>query len=341
MRIAELLLNRREEWAELETLCTLIQKSRKSSKRGKQVTRFAKLYRSACSDLAMAELYQLPPATVDYLHDLVARAHSQLYRSNQFSWSRWYEMITADIPRAIFSDPCVHVAGFIFFGLFAIAAILGRAESTYPNFPSQITGDKVLEDLETMYEKPLEGNFDHYITAAAGYIQHNTSIGLTCFGKGPLIIPCVIELSFQAVYLGSMFGYMSRPSIQSGDNFFQFVTAHGPFELTAIALAAAAGLRLGIGLIATAGLMRIESLKQHAIQSLPIIIVSVFLFLAAAFTEGFISPSPLPYPYKAFWAIASSVGMMFYFVILGYPRDEHLQKRPRHAAGQHLSMKGT
>ena len=44
-----------------------------------------------------------------------------------------------------------------------------------------------------------------------------------------------------------------------GDNFFEFVTAHGPFELTAIALAAAAGLRLGIGVFHTAGLTRRDS----------------------------------------------------------------------------------
>jgi uncharacterized membrane protein SpoIIM required for sporulation len=73
-------------------------------------------------------------------------------------------------------------------------------------------------------------------------------------------------------------------------------------------------------LIATAGLMRIDSLKQHALRSLPIIIVSVILFFAAAFTEGFISPSPLPYAYKALFAIASSTAMMFYFIVLGYEK---------------------
>ncbi len=321
MRVADLLENRRQEWAELERLCTQIRSSsRRMPRHGELVMRFGKLYRSACSDLAMAEVYQLPPSTVDYLHDLVARAHNQLYQSNKFSWSSWWNTMTVEIPRAIFNDPCVHIAGLIFFGLFALAAMLARAETLYPKFPNQITGDKALEELEKMYEKPLAGNFDHYVMAAAGYIQHNTSIGLTCFGKGPLIIPCIVELSFQAVYLGSMFGYMSRPGIQSGDNFFQFVTAHGPFELTAIALAAAAGLRLGVGLISTAGLMRIDSLKQHALRSLPIIIVSVLLFFAAAFTEGFISPSPLPYAYKALWAIASSAAMMFYFVVLGYEK---------------------
>ena len=49
-----------------------------------------------------------------------------------------------------------------------------------------------------------------------------------------------------------------------GDHFFEFVTAHGPFELTAIALAAGAGLRLGVGLFATAGLTRLDSVRENA-----------------------------------------------------------------------------
>ena len=48
---------------------------------------------------------------------------------------------------------------------------------------------------------------------------------------------------------------------------------------------------------------------------------SVVLFTLAAFTEGFLSPSPLPYIFKAFWAILSSGLMSFYFVILGFPRQ--------------------
>ncbi|MFN9606363.1 MAG: stage II sporulation protein M, partial [Planctomycetota bacterium] len=55
---------------------------------------------------------------------------------------------------------------------------------------------------------------------------------------------------------------------------------------------------------------------------LPIIVVAVILFFLAAFIEGFISPSPLPYVVKALVAIGSASLLMFYFVILGYPTDE-------------------
>lgn len=324
MRAGELLEKRRADWAELELLCTLFQEGKRATTRnGETVARLAMLYRGACSDLAMAEFYQLPPITVDYLHSLIARAHNQLYRSRQFEWDQWWRVVSVDVPRAIFSDSCVHVAAVIFFGLFAISAFLSQSEELFPKYANQVVGAEGLEQVEEMYDKPLEGNFDRYIGAAAYYIQHNTSIGLTCFGKGPLIIPCIVELAFQAIYLGAIFGYMARPGIESGENFFQFVTAHGPFELTAIALSAAAGLRLGVGLIATSGLMRNESFKQHALRSLPIGGAAVALFFLAAFTEGFLSPSPLPYAYKALWAIMSSTAMTFYFVVLGFPRSDN------------------
>jgi uncharacterized membrane protein SpoIIM required for sporulation len=321
MRIGELLESRREDWSKLENLCDEFDRVvRKKIRSGEKIAAMAALYRGACSDLAMADVYQLPPVTVEYLHRLVARAHNQLYRSHSFEWGHWWRAVTVDMPRTIFSDFCVHVAAIVFFGLFALGAIFGSAETTYPAFAAQIAGEEQLENLEQMYERPLEGNFDSYASMAAFYIQHNTSIGLNCYGKGPLIIPCIIELAYQAVLLGTMFGYMARPGIESGEHFFQFVTAHGPFELTAIALSAAAGLRLGVGLIATAGLRRLDSFKQHALRSLPIAFAAVALFFLAAGTEGFISPSPLPYAFKALWAVLSSSGMMFYFVVLGAPR---------------------
>jgi hypothetical protein len=55
---------------------------------------------------------------------------------------------------------------------------------------------------------------------------------------------------------------------------------------------------------------------------LPIIMASVMLFILAAFTEGFLSPSPAPYFLKASFAVFSSGLLMYYFVVLGYPRPD-------------------
>ena len=119
-------------------------------------------------------------------------------------------------------------------------------------------------------------------------------------------------------------GYMARSDGAAGDHFFEFVTAHGPFELTAIALSAGAGLRLGVGLFRTGGLTRMDSIRQNASRAVPIMAASAMLFVLAAFTEGFLSPSPAPYVIKAFWAIFSSGLISFYFVILGFPDSQTL-----------------
>ena len=326
MNVAKILEKRQRQWAELETLCDKLEVRGKDKKQGAAgISRFATLYRAACADLALADSYQLPPATVTYLHRLVARAHNRLYRANRIDPTTWADTILRVAPRQMFVDPCVRVASLLFFGLFTLSAIIGANESLFPEFVQQLVGTKQIEQLETMYEKPVSGSLDHYISMAGFYIMHNTGIGLQCFAFGILIIPCLFKLAYNAVTLGAMFGYMSREDSVGGDNFLHFVTAHGPFELTAIALAGAAGLRFGLGLFHTRGLTRVDSLRDAANHAVPIMASSATLFVLAAFTEGFISPSPLPYLFKAFWAIFSAGLISFYFIVLGFPRTERIQ----------------
>ena len=191
-----------------------------------------------------------------------------------------------------------------------------------------MAGQQALEQAEDSFDQPLNANLSHYVVMSGFYIQHNTGIGLRCFAWGILIVPCLYVLASNAIQLGAVFGYMARLDSESGDHFFEFVTAHGPFELTAIALSAAAGLRLGIGLFYTGGMRRLDSVRDNASRAVPIMAAAAMLFVLAAFTEGFLSPSPAPYVYKAFWAILCSGLISFYFVILGFPDQQksHLRE---------------
>jgi uncharacterized membrane protein SpoIIM required for sporulation len=62
-------------------------------------------------------------------------------------------------------------------------------------------------------------------------------------------------------------------------------------------------------------------LTQTAKRAMPLMGASMILFFLAALIEGFVSPSSLPYAFKAIVAVLSSGCLMFYFVILGYPRE--------------------
>jgi len=323
VKVAELLELRRKNWQELERLCDRLQNSRKSRIPAAELSRFAALYRAACADLALADSYQLPPNTVQYLHRLVGRAHNQLYRTRNFDFSAWGKLLLEDVPRLIFNDRCVQIAFCLFWGVFIMSAILAYSKAMWPQYAEEMLTQVVIEQLETQFENPIDGRDPEANMLMAGfYIQHNTGIGLKCFAGGLLVIPGLFVTLFNAAHLGAAFGYMARPEISEGPNFFHFVTAHGPFELTAIVLSAGSGLRLGVAWLAPGRLSRLASLRTTAKETMPLMGAAMCMFFFAALIEGFISPSGLPYWLKATVAVLSSGMLTFYFVVLGFPRRQ-------------------
>ncbi len=319
--LAEIQRQRRNDWNHLENLLGRLESGSLKSVKGEAIAEVSDYYRRACADLAMSDQYQLSPSTVTYLHGLVGRAHNSLYRSQRFQVHQWWDLAFRVAPKKIFHDRCVQVSAIVFFGLFALSTYLAYNDERFPSFAESVIGPEMIDMLESNYDEPLERSFDKSATMVAFYIQHNTGIGLMCFALGPLISPGLFANAYNAVVLGACFGYMARPETTGGDVFLEFVTAHGAFELTAIAISAGAGLRIGMGWLFTNGLTRLASLQRQATEAVPIMAVAAILFFLAALTEGLLSPTSLPYLFKAAWAIFSSSLLMFYFIVLGYPTE--------------------
>ena len=321
--LAETIAKRRQDWERLEQVIGQVSARSLSKVPASLVVELSELYRRACADLAMAEQYHLSPSMVDYLHVLVGSAHNTLYRSRRFQFDRWLDLALRYAPRAIYRDACVQAVALLFFGLFCLSAFFAYNEQWFPNFAEKVIGAERIMQMESSFSEPLGRDAGQSILMVAFYLQHNTGIGFQCFALGPLILPGLLAIVFNSVFLGACFGYMARPGVEGGDHFLEFVTAHGAFELTAIALSAGAGLRIGIrGWLFTRGLSRIASLQQAGKEALPVISVAAVLFFLAALTEGLISPTDIPYLFKAMWLIMSSSLLMFYFVVLGYPEPD-------------------
>lgn len=325
MKVSELIKRRQPQWNELEKLCDEI--SNVMSKPSQDtMDRFSSLYRSACADLALAEAYQLPPNTVEYLHRLVGRAHNQLYRSRGVQWAKWSQQILIDTPRAIFRDPCVHIASLIFWGLFLTAAFLAYDDSNWPGFAETVVGEEALDQVKSMYSD-FGGarSFGTDGSMFGFYIFNNAAIGIQCFVTMLFVLPGLVTLASNAIQLGTVFGFMFRgESGEASANFQNFVTAHGPFELTAIVLSAGAGLKIGLSWMFTKGLKRGDSLIVAAREALQIAMCAVILFCLAAVIEGFVSPTDsarMPWAIKGFVGTCCSFLLMVYFIILGFPRD--------------------
>lgn len=317
MKVADLLERRYSNWKELESLCAKVEGQR-TPLSPEATLRFAALYRATCADLALADSYQLPQQTVTYLHHLVGRAHNQLYRSRKFDYRGWARELFEGIPQRLFRDGCVRLAFLLFWGFFLGAMLLAYVDRGQAE---QLVGKAMMEQLDEMYADEIgKGRDVHQSGAMAGfYIQHNTSIGLQCFASGLVFgVLGLFTLIFNAALLGGAFGYMA--STESSGNFFNFVTAHGPFELTAIVLSAAAGMRMGFAIIHTGGWTRQAALFRAAQESVPTMSLAMLFFFFAALIEGFLSPSALPYAIKAAVAILSTAAIVVYIVVLGYPR---------------------
>jgi len=324
MKVVDLLERRRLNWQELERFCDQLQGGSRAPKLPPgAMSRFGALYRAACADLALASAYQLPQNTVQYLHRLVGRAHNQLYRSRRFEFHKWLDILFQDVPKQIFNDRCIQLMFVLFWAVFILSAWLAYSKTVWPEFAEQVLTHEQITKLEEMYKNPIDGTQrggDDNARMWGFYIQNNAGIGLQCFAWGLLVVPGLLVTMFNAIFLGTAFGYMARPDVPEGRNFFHFVTAHGPFELTAIVLSAGAGLRLGLSWMVPGELSRYASLRKTATKMMPVAGAATLMFVMAAMIEGFLSPSALPYWSKALVAVVSSGLLAFYFIVLGFPR---------------------
>ncbi len=327
MRLVARLAEREQDWRELQMLLFRLEGARARKLDPGDLIRLGELYRSACADLMLAEAHDLPRDTVAFLHALVGRAHNAVYKTRGFRPADWAGVVFDEVPRRLRSDPLLRLAALTFWGLFLLTSLLAAAR---PGFAARVVGERQVEGLEAMYDHPFDGSARAEGTGrndssmAGFYIWHNAGIGMSCYAWGLAFgIGSLWTLASNAIGIGAMFGHMAA-SPQAA-NFFTFVTAHGPFELTAITFSGAAGLRLGSGLIVTRGQTRLDSLRREAARSLPIAGVSVILFVLAAFLEGFVSASALPYAAKAAIALASTATLALYLFALG--------RKPLPAAG--------
>ena len=318
LRVVDRLAQREASWRELDLLLDVLAKPGTRRPGAAQIHRLGELYRAACTDLMLAEAHDLPREAVSYLHGLVGRAHNALYRAQGFQFSDWAAALFSTVPRQLRGDPALRLAAVVFWGAFLLCALLAAGR---PDFAPKVAGEAMLDQMDAMYAQAIgaerKDSFERNDTMMAGfYIQHNASIGLQCFAWGLLLgLGSLYELLSNGILLGTVFGHMARGPHAA--NFFTFVTAHGPFELTAIVFAGAAGLRLGSGLIDTQRQTRLASLRREAARALPVVGASVLLFVLAAFLEGFVSASSLPYSTKAAIAVSTAMLLVAYMALGG------------------------
>jgi uncharacterized membrane protein SpoIIM required for sporulation len=307
----------RAEWDELEAQLTLILDGRENQKNGRDPVRgerVAELYRRACEHLALARARNYPRYLLDRLDGLTADAHQVIYQRREFGVTRAKRAILYDFPRAVRAH-----AGYVWASaaLFVLPLLLvGWLVYERPDLILSVTSAEEAAMYEEMYSDAAESigarGADTDWAMFGFYIRNNIGIAFQCFAAGIFLgVGSMFFLLFNGVAIGAVAGYLTERGL--GETFYSFVVTHGAFELTAIVLSGAAGLRLGHALIAPGRRTRVQSLTQAAREAMPIIYGFVVMLLIAAAIEAFWSSArwlPLQIKY--------GVAALCWISVLGY-----------------------
>jgi uncharacterized membrane protein SpoIIM required for sporulation len=124
-------------------------------------------------------------------------------------------------------------------------------------------------------------------------------------------------LAFNGFFMGTVAGYIA--ALGYGSTFFPFIATHSAFELTAIVLCGAAGLRIGRAMLLPGRLPRLLSLQIAARETSSIVFgAAVMLFLAAA-VEAFWSSAAWISPSAKY----AGAGACWTLVVLFFLRRPH------------------
>ncbi|MBN2653193.1 MAG: stage II sporulation protein M [Spirochaetales bacterium] len=272
-------------------------------------------YRKACEDLSKARADRLAPEITNYLSTIVNNAHTLLY-SRQSADNTFGSFFKNSILHSFSKNKhYVFWASLLFFGSFF-------ASLYYCSLNPENSNLFLNEETKTMYREMYEEPFDSDRAAdqkaymVSFYIQHNTTIAFVTFAAGILFgLGSIFFLLSNGLSIGATIGYLI--SIGLGENIGTFITAHSVFELTGIALAGAAGMKIGFLLFKKSKYSIIDIIDKEKDNISSLICVFILFFFLAAIIEGSISPTSLPWPFK--FAIALISFFTIFGVFILYP----------------------
>ena len=255
---------------------------------------FAARYREASADLARARTYGAPTAILDRLERLVAAGHNVLYREPPRSLSRLTELAWRRCPAAVVR--AWRTVGLALVLLFAPAAVGWTIVRERPGLAYELLPDVMLERAASARARIARG-LSYYEAApedrpaaAAAIIGNNVRVAFACFAGGIFFgVGSLVLLATNGATLGISAAHFANLGVLG--YLMAFIVGHGVLELFAIAVAGAAGFRLGYALAAPGDRSRGDALVVAGREAIPMVGATVVLLLLAGTIEGLASAS--------------------------------------------------
>ena len=321
MKLDRFVEERSPGWTGLEAL--LRDAGAKPERLGpERLRRLGGLYRSAAADLAFARRAFPHDPVTRRLERLVLDARQAVYADQGARRSVWWFLSTGYWRRVRERPWALITALVLLFAPLALAAVWAIDE------PAAAIG-VVPPEFQGAAEPGGRGRAPTAADQAAlssVIFTNNIRVTFLVIAGGIFAgLGTAAVLIFNGGFIGAILGL----SIENGSSagFVEFVLPHGVLELSCIAVAAAAGLRIGSALVEPGTLTRGQSLRREARPAMEMVLGTMPWLVLAGLVEGFVRGATG----GLFWALVVGVGLgvVFWGLVAWRGRPEaHSRARP-------------
>jgi uncharacterized membrane protein SpoIIM required for sporulation len=273
----------RDEWNRLDQLAGRRRLS------GAEVDELVRLYQQAATHLSVVRSSSPDAALAARLSTTVARARGAVTGGHEPVWREFARLLSVSFPVAVYRARWWAAGSAA--GSLAVALAFGIWIYANPQAQASL-GSKaqirqlVENDFESYYSEHAAGSF------AAQVWTNNAWVAALCFVLGITGIGVIVVLAQNAINLGVVGGVMAANGRLG--LFFGLITPHGLLELTAVFVAAGAGLKLFWAWVDPGPRPRGQALAEEGRAMVTIAIGLVGVLLVSGIVEAFVTPSPLP-----------------------------------------------
>jgi uncharacterized membrane protein SpoIIM required for sporulation len=301
------------EWERFERLADGLERRRGAKP---AATDLPALYRRLCHHLALVRERRYGVDLEQRLNRLALRGHRQLYSTHGLSWRAILRFLAAEFPARVRAEGRLVLVATLLFVVPAAAVWVAMAAA--PEIVYSVMDPGMVQGLEEMYQPDgrVERASESDAMMFGFYVHNNVGIAFRTFAGGILFgLGSIFFLVYNGIFLGAVAAHLHGAGL--GGTFWPFVVGHAAFELPAIVLAGAAGLRLGGALVAPGRQGRGRALLAAARAALPLVWGILFLLVVAAFVEAFWSSSwTLPDPVR--YGVGGALWLAFFaYLALG------------------------
>lgn len=248
------------------------------------------LYQRTATHLSYARSTYRDPALTAALSSLVARANAVVYGNRPRTLRAIGTFFAVTFPAAVwYMRRFVLVAAVLLFvPAFAVGIwISGSSSAVSATGPAAVREAYINHDFEDYYRSEEASQF------ASQVFTNNVQVSIVAFASGiALCIPTAFILVTNGARVGVAGGLFSAAGQQA--KFWGLILPHGLLEISAVCIAAGAGLRLGWTLIDPGDRTRRDALADEGRRALAVVAGLVVVFATAGLIEGFVTGSALP-----------------------------------------------